>query len=89
MNPYCDYKCTIWRRIHFDSKDLEKVKNLIDSKIDVNDIFYDGDEEIAIISEDIFETEEFMPIEENDMQSTIELYDKYGNFIKDNTIKDE
>ena len=48
-----------------------------------------GNNEIAITSEDIFETEEFMPIEENDMQSTIELYDKDGNFIKDNTIKDE
>jgi len=89
MNPYCDYKCTIWRRIYFDEKDIQLVKESIDSLVDVNDIFYYGDNEIAITSEDIFETEEFMPIEENDMQSTIELYDKDGNFIKDNTIKDE
>ena len=89
MNPYCDYKCTIWRRIYFDEKDIQLVKESIDSLVDVNDIFYYGYNEIAITSEDIFETEEFMPIEENDMQSTIELYDKDGNFIKDNTIKDE
>ena len=88
MNPYCDYKCTIWRRIHFDKKDLEKVKGLINSKVDANDIFYYGDEEIVIESENIFETEEFIPIEENDMQATIELYNENGILIKNNATNE-
>jgi hypothetical protein len=84
---YLDYKATVWFRIPIKSKEyLEKVKNMIESGDSPSDLYNDLDIEHEIGEcEVLFETEEFINPEENQNQSTIEIYED-GKLIWRNSI---
>ena len=70
MSVYIDYKVTIWRRAHFrDDTNIEELqKQLEDFK---DNIF---DEDLGFTEDEfLFETEEDMPVSENEGYATIEL----------------
>jgi len=74
---YCDFKCTIWERINIPTSLEEKFKELL-IKGDINS----ANEAFGIFGSDIdngyellLDTSEPLSPEENDGQSTIELYD--------------
>lgn len=76
MSVYIDYKVTIWRRAHFrDDTNIEELqKQLEDFK---DNIF---DEDLGFTEDEfLFETEEDMPVSENEGYATIELHEKKGN----------
>ena len=72
-NNYVDYKVEIWRRAFFsENADMKKVSEV--AKENLEDIF---DEDLGFI-EDVYisETEYYVSPEENDNQSTIEVYEE-------------
>ena len=72
-NNYVDYKVEIWRRAFFtEDADMQKVSEI--AKENLESIF---DENLGFI-EDVYisETEYFVSPEENDNQSTIEVYEE-------------
>lgn len=72
MSVYVDYKVTIWRRAHFrDDTNIEELqKQLEDFK---DNIF---DEDLGFTEDEfLFETEEDMPVSENEGYATIELHE--------------
>ena len=82
-NNYVDYKVEIWRRAFFtDIADMQKVSEI--AKENLESIF---DEDLGFIEVDyIFETENYLSPEENDNQSTIEVYEE-DKEIWNNEIK--
>ena len=76
MSVYVDYKVTIWRRAHFrDDTNIEELqKQLEDFKDNIFDEYLGFTED-----EFLFETEEDMPVSENEGYATIELHEKKGN----------
>ena len=82
-NNYVDYKVEIWRRAFFtEDADMQKVSEI--AKENLENIF---DEDLGFIEDDyIFETEYYVPPEENDNQSTIEVYEE-DKEIWNNEIK--
>jgi hypothetical protein len=80
---YVDFKVTIWERVHFDDADIEKVSEKIKNGIvsSSEDMFTEFEDRVAHDSEFLLETAEQMPIEENDNQSTIELFNSEGETI--------
>ena len=82
-NNYVDYKVEIWRRAVFsENADMKKVSEV--AKENLEDIF---DEDLGFIEDDyIFETEYYVSPEENDNQSTIEVYEE-DKEIWNNEIK--
>lgn len=82
-NNYIDYKVEIWCRAFFtDIADMQKVSEI--AKENLESIF---DEDLGFIEVDyIFETENYLSPEENDNQSTIEVYEEdkeiWSNEIK-------
>ena len=76
MSVYVDYKVTIWRRAHF--RDDTNIKELQKQLEDFKDNIFD---EYLGFTEDeyLFETEEDMPVSENEGYATIELHEKKGN----------
>lgn len=76
MSVYVDYKVTIWRRAHFrDDTNIEELqKQLEDFKDNIFDEYLGFTED-----EILFETEEDMPVSENEGYATIELHEKKGN----------
>ena len=72
-NNYVDYKVEIWRRAFFSrNADMKKVAEI--AKENLESIF---DEDLGFIEDGyMFETEYFVPPEENDNQSTIEVYEE-------------
>ena len=72
-NNYVDYKVEIWRRAVFsENADMKKVSEV--AKENLEDIF---DEDLGFIEDDyISETEYCISPEENDNQSTIEVYEE-------------
>ena len=82
-NNYVDYKVEIWRRAFFsENADMKKVSEV--AKENLESIF---DEDLGF-TEDyyLFVTEYYVPPEENDNQSTIEVYEEdkeiWNNGIK-------
>ena len=76
MSVYIDYKVIIWRRAHFrDDTNIEELqKQLEDFK---DNIF---DEDLGFTEDEfLFETEEDIPVSENEGYATIELHEKKGN----------
>lgn len=74
---YCDFKCTIWERINIPTSLEEKFKELL-IKGEINS----ANEAFGVFGSDIdrgyellLDTSEQMNPEENDGQSTVELYD--------------
>lgn len=82
-NNYIDYKVEIWCRAFFtDIADMQKVSEI--AKENLESIF---DEDLGFIEVDyIFETENYLSPEENDNQSTIEVYEE-DKEIWNNEIK--
>lgn len=83
---YIDYKVTMWRRAFFDNADHieEIIKELTENKT-----YYVFDEKLGFTeSQVLYETEEEMSPEENNGESTIEIYTS-GNdkLIWSNEIK--
>lgn len=82
-NNYVDYKVEIWRRAFFtEDADMQKVSEI--AKENLESIF---DEDLGFIEVDyIFETENYLSPEENDNQSTIDVYEEdkeiWNNGIK-------
>ena len=82
-NNYVDYKVEIWCRAFFtDIADMQKVSEI--AKENLESIF---DEDLGFIEVDyIFETENYLSPEENDNQSTIDVYEEdkeiWNNGIK-------
>ena len=76
MSVYVDYKVTIWRRAHFrDDTNIEELqKQLEDFKDNIFDEYLGFTED-----EFLFETEEDMPVSENEGYATIELHEEKGN----------
>jgi uncharacterized protein involved in exopolysaccharide biosynthesis len=66
---YLDYKCTVWRRIHFSEKQNDVDKILEDIKGGYHPDIVDAEYET------LYDTSEDMTVEENGGSSTIELYD--------------
>jgi hypothetical protein len=83
---YVDFKVTIWERVHFDDADIEKVAEKIKNGIvsSSEDMFTEFEDRVAHDSEFLLETAEQMPIEENDNQSTVELFNSDGETILTN-----
>lgn len=67
---HIDYKTTVWMRIPVDN---EEDANEIIKKLEEGMMPWEVVEEASV--EVLYDTEEFIPVEENDGQSTIELYD--------------
>lgn len=82
-NNYIDYKVEIWCRAFFtDIADMQKVSEI--AKENLESIF---DEDLGFIEVDyIFETENYLSPEENDNQSTIDVYEE-DKEIWNNEIK--
>ena len=83
---YVDFKITIWERVYFDDKDVDKVSDKLKSGLvsSSEDMFTEFDERVAHDSEVMYETAEQMPPEENDNQPTIELYNSNGEIVFNN-----
>jgi hypothetical protein len=83
---HVDYKAIVWMRLHLtDEADLDQIKHLLENTQDPDTII---DPELGFDwFEVILETEEFVPVEDNDGQSTIELYQD-GNLIYTNKTND-
>ena len=72
---YLDYKCTVWRRIHFSEKQNDVDKILEDIKGGYHPDIVDAEYET------LYDTSEDMTVEENEGCSTIELYDFEGELL--------
>ena len=78
---YIDYKVTSWIRMEIDTSQIEEAKELIKEGVTPSDL------DIILNPTDInnlFEVEEYLPLEENGGQSTIELYHDNGNLVYSN-----
>ena len=94
MDSYLDYKATIWFRIPIQNKEtLEKVKEKIQQGMLPSELYNDLDTEHELgTCELLYDTEEFISPNENDGQSTIEIYengDKDVQIIWDNSYESE
>jgi uncharacterized protein involved in exopolysaccharide biosynthesis len=72
---YLDYKCTVWRRIHFSEKQNDVDKILEDIKGGYHPDIVDAEYET------LYDTSEDMTVDENGGSSTIELYDFEGELL--------
>lgn len=79
-NKFVDFKVTVWCRAHFqDETDMNKIKEMLQVDDDSNTI---TDEALGFYEwETLYETEEKLPVEENDGQRTIEVYDGENHCI--------
>lgn len=86
---YLDYKATIWFRIPIESEDdLEKIKKKMESGELPSELYNDPDLKIGQC-EPLYDTEEFISPNENDGQSTIEIFnDPVNTFSPTNLVWD-
>lgn len=78
---YIDYKVTSWVRVHIDESQIDEAQKMIESGDLPSDLInYLDPSEV----ENLIEVEEYLPIEENDGQSTIELYSDRMELIYSN-----
>ena len=94
MDSYLDYKATVWFRIPIQDKQaLEKVKEKIQQGMLPSELYNDLDIEHELgMCELLCDTEEFISPNENDGQSTIEIYENGDNDIQiiwDNSYESE
>lgn len=72
MNNYVDVKVTVWNRLFFtDKTDMKKIAGIIDQD-GLSEII--SDECGFIRNETLYETDEYLTPEQNEEQSTIEVY---------------
>jgi hypothetical protein len=81
-NNYVDIKVQMWRRFHFDEDaDMQKVANMLQETQNVGDVI---DDDLGFLeTEDLYETEEEMSIEDNGGCATVEVISQ-GKTIYDN-----
>ena len=85
---YVDFKVTSWERVYVDDDNIDMVIDKIKSGevSSSDDIYTEFEVGVAISSEILLETVESMTVEENDGQSTIEVYrnneDVYTNAVE-------
>ena len=72
---YLDYKCTVWRRINFSKKKNDVDKIIEDIKGGYHPDIVDAEYET------LYDTSEDMTLEENDMFSTVELYNDDNDLL--------
>lgn len=94
MDNYLDYKATVWFRIPIQSEEaLQKVKQKIEEGLYPSELYDEFTRHELGQCEILYETEEFMIPDENDGQSTIELYSIRDNgneeCIWDNSLSTE
>jgi hypothetical protein len=84
---YVDVKLTVWQRIQLNEDENVSVKELIEllDKYGPSGLWDDEKERYSPEWENILDTEEYMTVEENDKQSTIELYNNYNELIWENS----
>ena len=90
MSNYLDYKATIWFRIPINS---EKIFKKVKKKVDEGTLPAELYDDIELNSElgqcePLYDTEEFISPNENDGQSTIEIY-KDTETVWDNSYESE
>ena len=84
-NKYVDIKITGWERLHFrDDADMQKVIESI--KKDGLECIYEEELGYSTV-ESLAETNDYMTVEENDGEPTIEVYDGSVNEIWNNSKK--
>jgi len=89
MGKYLDYKVETWNRIHFkDDVDINKVIRELNSGIIPNDLC-DDEFGFDYHENNIQNQDKFITSDENDGQSTIELYDEDGNNLWNNDFESE
>lgn len=83
---YIDYKVTSWVRVHIDNSKIDEAQAMILAGDLPEDLIGElNPNEI----ENLIDVEEYMPIEENDGQSTIELYSERGELLQSNDQNDK
>lgn len=88
MKNYIDEKVTVWKRYHFtDNSNMQKLADQIKTTQDVYDVL--EEEHGFCTCETLDETEIFIPVEGNDGQSTIEVYQDDKEIWNNGAIKDE
>ena len=86
---YIDYKTTIWQRINInvEDADIDEIIAIVKDHQTPNDIFdvlgdrYNFD---YIQNEILYDTDEFMSIEDNEGCSTVEVYDDENRIVFEN-----
>jgi len=70
---YIDYKITIWKRLHF--SDDANMNNIVDTLKETNDLDNVFDDDLGFKeSEILYDTENKIAVEDNDYNTTIEVY---------------
>ena len=88
-NKYVDIKVTTWQRLHFnDDADLKQVIEKLEQGYHPNELFDEDGLGYEGTCEVLFDTEEFIRPDENDGQSTIEVWED-GNVLWDNSFESE
>lgn len=83
---YIDYKVTSWVRVHIDNSQIDEAQAMILAGDLPEDLIGElNPNEI----ENLIDVEEYMSIEENDGQSTIELYSERGELLQSNDQNDK
>jgi hypothetical protein len=79
---HVDFKITTWERVFIPESDREKVLELLKSKTveSAEDLFNELDAD-DLIREEVEEVSIQMTVEENDGNSTIEMYEETGSPI--------
>jgi hypothetical protein len=88
MEMNLEYKCVVWVRVRFDSEKQEQIIEELkkgSEPLDIIDLFPNNFKD----SEHIIESEEFLPVERNNNQSTIELYNDEGKLLFSNETIDK
>jgi hypothetical protein len=88
---YIDYKVTSWVRVYIDNSQIDEAQKMIKHGSLPGDLI---DELEPNEIENLLDVEEYLPIEENDGQATIELYSERSELLysndqnnKDNQVK--
>ena len=79
---HVDFKITTWERVFIPESDREKVLELLKSKTveSAEDLFTELDPD-TLIREEVEDVSVQMTVEENEGNSTIEMYDETGSPI--------
>jgi len=83
---YIDYKVTSWVRMEINDGQIEEAQALIRHGSSPNDLINQLDPTDV---QSLIEVEEYVPIEENDGQSTIELYSWKSELLYSNDQNDK
>ena len=79
MENYLDYKATIWVRIPIDkeeniSKIIESLENIHSNPDYLDEVLFNDEESIHMTSDYLYNTQEYLPIEDNQGNATIEIF---------------